>query len=345
MDSLRIDSHKLHFHPMRVAQWVADKDDWETARRIYPIYIEVSPIGGCNHQCTMCGVDYVIEEHAKGSIPQLDPWLYGERIMEMGALGIRSVMFAGEGEPLLHKRINDLVRATHHADVRSAFTTNGTLLHKLDLAGVSWVKVSINGGTRETYAKVHRTKESDWDRVWANVSDAVRRSNGCQIGVQMVLLPENQHEVEAFERKAEEAGAHYVVIKAVSQQKFSINRQYENFIPIVPESKRAIVRADSMRTQEIPYDKCQATPYFWAYWMSSGDLYSCSAYLLDERFNLGNLNTHTFKQIWQGEKRRQNWEYVRKHLDIHECRLNCRMDKVNRYLTDLEGGVPNVDFI
>ena len=65
-----------------------------------------------------------------------------------------------------------------------------------------------------------------------------------------------------------------------------------------------------------------------------------------EDLEYGNLNEKSFQQIWEGEKRQANFAYVRKELNIHECRRNCRMDEVNRYLFDLrEDRVKHLNFI
>jgi 2-iminoacetate synthase ThiH len=51
-DVLRIDSHKLMFHPDRVASWLAEET-------VYPIYVELSPSGACNHRCVFCAFDFM----------------------------------------------------------------------------------------------------------------------------------------------------------------------------------------------------------------------------------------------------------------------------------------------
>jgi len=93
------------------------------------------------------------------------------------------------------------------------------------------------------------------------------------------------------------------------------------------------------------YETCLSTPFFWAYVASSGDLYTCSAYLGDQRFNIGNLLENDFKTIWEGSNRKANWELIKSGLDIESCRLNCRMDTINIYLWQLKNPPSHVNFI
>lgn len=366
MDKYGIDSHKLIYHPQRVAQFLDAGDNWEKAKRIYPIYVEVSPVGACNHRCTFCAVDYIGYQSR-----MLDVRLFSERLAEMGQLGVKSIMYAGEGEPLLHKRINEIVKATKDAGIDVSFTTNATVLnnkfieHSLPLS--SWIKVSINAGTASTYAKIHQTRERDFGRVINNLKRAVeaKHQHGwkCVIGAQSLLLPDNAQEMETLARICrDEIGLDYLVVKPYSQHLFSDTHTYENidysdYLALAgtlkqlnTDSFQVVFRENTMQkyTQSTSerYAKCSATPFFWAYIMADGAVCGCSAYLLDKQFMYGNINERTFQSVWEGAEREANFHYVRNELNIDKCRRNCRMDEVNRYLFNLtEGLIEHVNFI
>lgn len=359
-DKFAIDGTKIHVHADKLAQWQSGDRS-----KLFPIYVEISPVGHCNHRCTFCAVDYIGYK-----VRQLDTDILKNNLSNMGMHGVRSVMFAGEGEPLLHPNMADIVRHTKKAGMDVAFTTNGVAITDKFLEcleDVSWIKVSLNAGDKESYGKIHQTKDSDWDRVWSNLHRTVLRSVGngrrTTVGVQAVVLPDNIDNLKGLVKRAKETGLDYVVLKPYSQHKKSQTRTYEEvryterlegLEQMAKEESgngfNVICRTGAMRgwdEQKTKYPKCYATPFFWAYIMATGDVYGCSAYLLDERFNYGNISHEKFSDIWLGEKRRASIRYVEHELDIHECRLNCRMNKANEYLWQLEQdtGNPHANFI
>jgi len=182
------------------------------------------------------------------------------------------------------------------------------------------------------------------------------------LGSQILLLPENAAEVETLARICrDEIGLDYLVVKPYSQHSFSVTHVYENvnyqsYIGLKPqldalntERFNVVFRENTMKKHDEGahrYTRCHATPAFWGYIMSTGAVYGCSAWLLDPRFDYGNINEKSFSEIWEGEVRRENFRYVREELDIRECRLNCRMDEVNRYLDRLvKRDVQHINFI
>lgn len=365
-DRYAIDSHKLIYHPQRVASFLEARDDWEKMKKVYPLYVEISPVGACNHRCTFCAVDYIGYKPIRLSLQTIE-----RALAEMGEKGVKSVMFAGEGEPMLHKEIDRMVMAAHKAGIDTAMTTNASILSdafvERALPLMSWIKASFNAGTAQTYARIHQTKESDFDRVIANLKRMVeaRRTHGfsCVLGAQIVLLPENAAEVETLARICrDEIGLDYLVVKPYSQHTFSETHIYQNInyqdyaelqsklAAFNTDEFNVVYRENTMKKHDegeaTRYKQCHATPAFWGYIMSTGAVYGCSAYLLDSRFDYGNINELSFSEIWEGESRRKNFHYVREELDIRECRLNCRMDEVNRYLDRLvRQDIRHINFI
>lgn len=354
-DKNRIDSHKLMLHPLAVARWLE-------GGQIYPLYMEISPTGACNHRCTFCALDYL--EYRPSYLPVA---LLKERLAELGRLGVKSIMYGGEGEPLLHQGLEEIIAHTRRCGIDAALTTNGVLLTgeraRKIIPHCAWIKVSINAGTPETYAAVHRTRVDDFRRVLENMESAARVARqdggGCVIGAQMLLLPENAGEAEQLARLARDAGLDYLVVKPYSQHHLSASCRYkdidyaafpelqERLSSYCSESFNVIFRANPMQKLQRSrrgYDRCQALP-FWSYIDAEGVVWGCSAYLGDERFRYGSILDESFESIWNGKMRADSLSFVAERLDPEECRMNCRMDEINLYLWELTHPGRHVNFI
>jgi GTP 3',8-cyclase len=364
-DTYAIDSHKLIYHPERTAQVLQAAGSWEKSKTVYPIYLEISPIGVCNHRCIFCAVDYI-----GYNTERLKLNLLQERLPEMARLGVKSVMFAGEGEPLLHSEIGKILQIAKQSGLDSALTTNATVLPpgfiENGLPALSWIKISINAGTPEGYMKIHRAKKAgDFAKVISNMKKMVQskreRNLDCVLGGQAILLPDNADQMETLVKICrDEVGLDYLVIKPYSQHLSSETRLYEDidyssFLALGEKLSAmskpgfsVVFRGKTMEKYSDPerYDHCYATPFLWGYIMSSGVVSGCSAYLLDSRFEYGNIKEQSFQEIWEGEARHKGWEFIQKELDISNCRRNCRMDEINRYLHKIStASVPHLNFI
>jgi len=354
MDIYRIDSQKLIYHPGRVSDWLLGKD-------IFPIYIEIAPFGGCNHRCIFCALDYM------GYKPvALETRILKSFIKDAAKCGVKSVMFAGEGEPLLYKDIVEIVRYTAGSKIDVALTTNGVRLLPQVSGGIlpylTWLRVSLDAASPKTYAKIHRTSPLDFERVLENIKSAVhikkKNSLDCTLGVQFLLLKENYNEAVKLAGMLESIGVDYLVIKPYSQHPSSINRlkRYVDYPAWASLEKRlnqyncrnfqVIFRKNTMLkiNEPKPYPSCLGLP-FWAYLAADGNLYACSAFLGNRRFIYGNIYKQPFIKIWKGKKRKQILQMMQGCWDIEKCREVCRLDEINRYLWELRNPPRHVNFI
>ena len=352
-DDFRIDSHKLIFHPGRVSQWLQGEN-------IYPIYVEIAPSGSCNHRCIFCALDYLEYKPVF-----LDKDLILKNLRDMAEKGVKSVMYAGEGVPLINKSTPELVNQTKALGIDVAMSSNGVLFSKEAasecLGSFTWVRFSVNAGTAGTYQQVHRCRLGDFERIIQNLSDAVevKRSKGLSttIGVQLLLIPENFEEVFTLARTVKEIGVDYFSVKPYSQHpksNCSIDPRFDyrkhldlerELRELETESFRVAFRSNAMKKlkQNRTYDRCLGLP-FWAYIDARANVWACSAYLGDDKFCYGNLEQESFISIWEGERRRCVLARVAE-MEVDGCREICRLDEINAYLHQLKNPGRHVNFI
>jgi len=276
--------------------------------------------------------------------------------------GLKSVMLGGEGEPLLHKRITDITKNLYDIGLDVACTSNGTLLTKWKaeqmLPHLSWLKVSVDAGTEMTYSEVHGIGATQFKVVLNNMEFAasLKAKHGyeCTLGMQALLLPENESEMMLFASTAKDLGMDYVVIKPYSQHKYSQTKEYQDIDyskhddlqleldQLNDENFRVIFRSRAMETWDsgkLPVNTCYALP-FWAYMDAGGNIWGCSAYLGRKGWNWGHY-MESFLDIWFGDKRKATMCQI----DTAECRVGCRMSRCNEYLYNLKYPGAHVNFI
>ena len=351
-ENIRMDSHKLIYHPDVVARWLKGEN-------IYPIEIEIGLTNACNHRCIFCAVDYT------GYKPNMiDSQLLIKNLEELAPKGVRSIIYAGEGEPLLHREAPDIINRTKCLGIDTAMSTNGVLLtpevSKECLKSLTWIRFSTAGITDATYDKIQRGKHGDLSKVLFHMEEAVKVKRNqhlhTTIGVQLLLLPENKNEIVRMGKELRKIGVDYFTIKPFSQHPQSqqiLQVNYKEMLEMEEEVKglqtenfKIYFRAHSMQKLECKrcYKHCWALP-FMVYMDAKGNLWPCIVFMGKDELKYGNIYENSFVEIWEGNHRKEIIDYFM-NMDLEKnCRELCRLDEMNRYLNELKYPGEHVNFI
>ncbi|MCE5279546.1 MAG: radical SAM protein [Planctomycetaceae bacterium] len=352
MFDTNFDNQKLMYHPAEVARWL------RTGRTRGPLYTEMELCSSCNCRCVFCAVDYLVNK----SHDRIDVDLAHKVIDGLHALGNKSVMFCGHGEPLLHSRAGEII-ADCSRRMSTSLTTNGLALtadRTEIIDALEWVRFSINGCSAENYAAIHGVSAEMFERVMGNVAAAVERKRRDKldvvIGAQLVLLQDNADGAVDLARRLKDIGVDYFSVKPYSQHPLRPQRlevDYSRFeslgqelASLQNERFKVIYRRGSMSKAGAakPYRRCYGT-HFLSFVSATGDVWECNVFAGDERFLIGNAQAETMSEIWTGPRRRQVLAYIANEMSIDGCRDICRMDECNRYLWRLRHPRPHDNFI
>ncbi len=350
--SLQLDGHKLLYHLDELNAWVH-------GRKFYPIYVELSPTSACNQKCMHCYIRYL----GPGNL-FLEEEVMLKLARQLGKIGVKALCIAGTGEPFLHKSTPKVIHAAKLSGLDVACATNGILLSRgiaeKVLPDLTWVRFSILGGSKNTYKKFQGAKENDWDKLIQNLQDSVtikkKHNLKVTLGVVFFVLQGNGHEVISATRMMKEIGVDYMVIKPVGDYKKNNYTADKNLDKLyLKELKRAEklifpdfkvqVRWDMFQEWGVkPYKKCLSLPFMTVIG-ADGGVYACGGYWQDERYLYGNLYTHSFKEIWDSQRRRDIMRDIEENLNFKECYNCCRNHTINQFLWQLKQPPEHVNFI
>jgi len=353
MDKFNLDGHKMKYHPEEVAAFFRGDD-------VKPVYVEISPTAFCNHRCVFCHYNHL------GHSGRFQDGRISSIVKEIADIGAKSLVFAGIGEPLLNKETVPAIKYAKELGLDVAMSTNGALLKEADMTDIAksltWIRFSFNASDASGYAKIHQTKESDFELVLSNMAKLVdaKKSVGSEvtIGVQYVVLPETESGIEELGERLKEIGVDYFVIKHFYEHDESDFSKESKLISderlaelqafageLSSDSFAMIVRNRDNLSKERVYNKCYGLPFI-VYIRENGEVYTCFSYQSDERTSLGNLNEKSLAEIWSSEGKRNALDYINNCIDKNSCQPACRHHQLNNYLWDLKNpSMSHINFI
>lgn len=346
---LILDGTKIAWHKERI-------DAWDRGERIAPITIDMALTRACNYSCHFCYA--MMQENKRNNITKDVIFRFLDDCAEIGVKGISLV---SDGESTLSPVYVDTIKRGAQNGISMASGTNASMLNEAKIREIlphlTYLRVNFSGGERSRYAKIMGVKETMFDRVCANIKTmmAVKKEMGLKttIGIQMVLMPQDQDQIIPLAKVGKELGVDYAIIKHCSDNEDGFlgvdYSKYKDFYHLLEEAEKLSegpykvyvkwtkIKAEGKRT----YEKCYGPPFLIQ--LSGSGLVAPCGMLFNERykkFHMGNICQTSFKEIVQSDRYWEVVNYLRSdNFNAKKmCGTLCLQHKVNEALDGYKKG-------
>jgi radical SAM protein with 4Fe4S-binding SPASM domain len=145
------------------------------------IHIDIEATSQCNLRCTMCARTKMIDRNefwVEGRFPQE---MFYKIIDECADKGLRSIKFQYLGEPLLNKKIHEMVKYCKNKGIIDVmYNTNAVALtegvaRKILDSGLDKIFFSFDSPYRDEYNQIRI--DGDYDKVLKNIRNFIKMRN------------------------------------------------------------------------------------------------------------------------------------------------------------------------
>jgi radical SAM protein with 4Fe4S-binding SPASM domain len=319
--------------------------------RPYRMKIESTNI--CNTKCQLCPTGIGLVGRPRGKM-DLDGY---KRLIDRTAWHLMAVDLSMWGDPLIVPEIYDMIRHAHDKGVWTYISSN---LHafKLDAAkgqaeamvksGLDMLTVSLHGASQATFEAYQPGKSFEEAVAKVRHIVAVRdrmRSRTPDVQLNFVVLKQNEHERDAFERLAAELGCKAVFSTPAMNVRFlgrdknlvSLNlapdvlakRTQEHLDRWLPDDKRHVLAPyRAMRDGALDFEQFNGHKPFncsWP-WQAAvvnwdGQVVTCCG-SFDPAEDMGSVFDQPFGKIWNSEKYRMARRSFKRKLDDAQAKDN-----------------------
>lgn len=325
-----VGTEKLFLHSDKVKSIL----EGEGVDTTYPISVELTLTNYCNLNCVYCSDNDLRTRQGKKQALSLETLVNFFEDLSNG--GTKGVVLEGGGEPTLYSEFSEVVHCAKENGLALGLITNGTVRLSEDiLKEFEWIRVSLDASTAEEYLAL---KGIDYfERVLMNIA---YYSRFCPtVGVGYVVTNNNLSEIETLVMRVREAGAAYIQMRPVVDNKelypYGVDLTFLKFY----QSARFAVIVDGMKENaEFGNAKLPCRAHSITTIVSGdGAVYICGRLnIYDWLKPIGNINEQKFKEIWNGETRRKQAEMISKETFCERNCPQCRVTKFNKLIDRLQ---------
>ncbi|MAH49185.1 hypothetical protein CMI37_25395 [Candidatus Pacearchaeota archaeon] len=337
-----------------------------------PVLVEIDPSNTCNHACYFCISSYIhlpeskdLETFDRSVMPRDILMSACEDFVDMN---VRAVNWTGGGEPTINRHIKEAITFLGRHKMKMGMFTNGTLLDKWDLFdtlvdNMTWVRFSVDSGTKETYESIRRPKKNTgWDKMISNLKKLIetnnRKGKKIDIGVGFVITPDTYKEIVDYAKNFKDLGLDYCQFKPEivnrereGGQQRSVDFWNNEVEPLLREAKNILgdlFQINGYKLTDLEqdptlygrtYKKClgsQISPCVGA----DGHVYVCTNHRGYKRYSYGSLYKKRFKEIWNDLKTREAIMNTINNVEcFSKCTQLCKPHESNKIMWELHNSV------
>ena len=264
-----------------------------------PFAISIEPTTACNLRCPQCPSGLREFSRPTGNLNTA----LNEKILDAVGSQLHYVNYYFQGEPYIHPKFNELIKAAHQRNIYTVTSTNAHFINReaarniID-SGLSELIISIDGLTQETYASYRR--EGKLDKVIEGTRQMVAAKKELQkshpyLVFQFLVNRDNEHEIDELYQLADELGVDEVRLKTV--QMYDLENGAD-FLPSNEDYSRYRKNKEGQYELKNAYkNKC------WRMWSScvftwDGKIVPC-CFDKDATHEMGDIRKAEFHQIWK----------------------------------------------
>jgi MoaA/NifB/PqqE/SkfB family radical SAM enzyme len=268
-------------------------------------------------------------------------------LIEFKTAGIRSIVYFGGGEPLMYKKINEILKITHNLGIDYAINTNGILLErasKVIADSCSWIRISLDAASAKKYQELHDGKNY-FNKIIKNIKNLNKIKKGT-VGTSFVVMESNVDEIFLAAKLVKDIGCDFIQFKPkyipnpknerflnkyIKNLNVKIKKQLErakkledaNFSILVTGSMKTLLGSQPVN-QNKSYAYCAAQQFIPL--VTPHGVYVCPNLRGAKKGRIGDISKNSFKKIWTSEERKNIINNINPAKD---CTLACLRHQIN----------------
>jgi MoaA/NifB/PqqE/SkfB family radical SAM enzyme len=332
---------KAVWHIQRIQQ-LRDKQD------IVPTHLQLIISDLCNQDCHFCAYrmdggfsteNFADEEGNKNPKRWMPKEKVKEILLDASMLGVGAVQFTGGGEPTVHPNWEELLDYAQCLGMKTGLVTNGIKLKPSPVLNrLTWLRISLDAGSRITYETVRRHR--GWDKAMAAL-ELAGSLKGPLVGVGFVITAENWSEIADAAHLVKAARIPYIRLSAMFSHKGAdYYKGLEGFIEnerlrakSLEDSKFQVVDFFDNRVKDLEmatpdYNFC-GFQQFVLYIGADQKVYTCCTNAYTTHGEIGDLREQRFA-AWMRSHRRYDFDA----RSCHHCQFNDKNKIINYMLSE-----------